>query len=207
MNRQAAVFRDEARVRPALHPIARLREEVDRAWIDDRETVFNRMCSGPWSSAPARLCRDQRGGGAGAQGVLRCAGPERLPGPQRRAVAQARRRLPWDRRPDGPTMGYSPVRTTRRSPRRGSIRWLPATGPFGTSTITLTSSSALMQKILRRPACGRPERAAGDGRPSRGRGAPCALRSTGLGSRLRRVHFADDPGNRRGVRIGEGERR
>jgi succinate dehydrogenase / fumarate reductase, flavoprotein subunit len=41
MNRYAAVFRDEAGLQTALETIARLREETDRAWIDDRGTVFN----------------------------------------------------------------------------------------------------------------------------------------------------------------------
>ena len=41
MNRHAAVFRDEAGLQAALETVARLREEADRAWIDDRGTVFN----------------------------------------------------------------------------------------------------------------------------------------------------------------------
>jgi succinate dehydrogenase / fumarate reductase flavoprotein subunit len=41
MNRHAAVFRDEAGLQSALETIARLREEADSAWIDDRGTVFN----------------------------------------------------------------------------------------------------------------------------------------------------------------------
>ncbi|HEX7609726.1 MAG TPA: FAD-binding protein, partial [Solirubrobacteraceae bacterium] len=41
MNRHVAVFRDEQGLQSALGDIARLREETDRAWIDDRGTVFN----------------------------------------------------------------------------------------------------------------------------------------------------------------------
>ncbi len=41
MNRHAAVFRDEQGLQSALETIARLREEADSAWIDDRGTVFN----------------------------------------------------------------------------------------------------------------------------------------------------------------------
>jgi succinate dehydrogenase / fumarate reductase flavoprotein subunit len=41
MNRHAAVFRDEEGLRTALETIGRLKEEADRAWIDDRGTVFN----------------------------------------------------------------------------------------------------------------------------------------------------------------------
>jgi succinate dehydrogenase / fumarate reductase, flavoprotein subunit len=41
MNRHAAVFRDESGLQTALETIGRLREEADRAWIDDRGTVFN----------------------------------------------------------------------------------------------------------------------------------------------------------------------
>src|SRR5262249_22696817 len=41
MNRHAAVFRDEQGLQSARETIARLREEADRAWIDDRGTVFN----------------------------------------------------------------------------------------------------------------------------------------------------------------------
>ncbi len=41
MNRHAAVFRDEQGLQTALETIGRLREETDKAWIDDRGTVFN----------------------------------------------------------------------------------------------------------------------------------------------------------------------
>jgi succinate dehydrogenase / fumarate reductase flavoprotein subunit len=41
MNRHAAVFRDEAGLQGALETIGRLREEANKAWIDDRGTVFN----------------------------------------------------------------------------------------------------------------------------------------------------------------------
>jgi succinate dehydrogenase / fumarate reductase flavoprotein subunit len=41
MNRHAAVFRDETGLQGALETIERLKEEADKAWIDDRGTVFN----------------------------------------------------------------------------------------------------------------------------------------------------------------------
>jgi succinate dehydrogenase / fumarate reductase flavoprotein subunit len=41
MNRHVAVFRDEQGLQSALEIIGRLREEADRAWIDDRGTFFN----------------------------------------------------------------------------------------------------------------------------------------------------------------------
>jgi succinate dehydrogenase / fumarate reductase, flavoprotein subunit len=41
MNRHAAVFRDEAGLQSALETIGRLKEEAQKAWIDDRGTVFN----------------------------------------------------------------------------------------------------------------------------------------------------------------------
>jgi succinate dehydrogenase / fumarate reductase flavoprotein subunit len=41
MNRHAAVFRDEQGLQSALDTITRLREEADKAWIDDGGTVFN----------------------------------------------------------------------------------------------------------------------------------------------------------------------
>jgi succinate dehydrogenase / fumarate reductase flavoprotein subunit len=41
MNRHAAVFRDEAGLQGALETIDRLKEETEKAWIDDRGTVFN----------------------------------------------------------------------------------------------------------------------------------------------------------------------
>jgi succinate dehydrogenase / fumarate reductase flavoprotein subunit len=41
MNRHAAVFRDEAGLQSALETIDRLKEETEKAWIDDRGTVFN----------------------------------------------------------------------------------------------------------------------------------------------------------------------
>jgi succinate dehydrogenase / fumarate reductase, flavoprotein subunit len=41
MNAKAAVFRDEQGLQGARETIARLKEESDGAWIDDRGTVFN----------------------------------------------------------------------------------------------------------------------------------------------------------------------
>ncbi len=41
MNRYAAVFRDEQGLDTALEAIHRIREESERAWIDDRGTIFN----------------------------------------------------------------------------------------------------------------------------------------------------------------------
>jgi succinate dehydrogenase / fumarate reductase flavoprotein subunit len=41
MNSHAAVFRDQAGLQTARDAIARLKEEADRAWIDDQGTVFN----------------------------------------------------------------------------------------------------------------------------------------------------------------------
>ena len=41
MNKYAAVFRDEEGLTLALETIGRLREETDKAWIDDHGTVFN----------------------------------------------------------------------------------------------------------------------------------------------------------------------
>jgi succinate dehydrogenase / fumarate reductase, flavoprotein subunit len=41
MNRYVAVFRDETGLQSALEAIGRLKEESQRAWIDDRGTVFN----------------------------------------------------------------------------------------------------------------------------------------------------------------------
>jgi succinate dehydrogenase / fumarate reductase flavoprotein subunit len=41
MNRHAAVFRDEQGLQAALEAVGRLREEAEKAWIDDRGTVFN----------------------------------------------------------------------------------------------------------------------------------------------------------------------
>jgi succinate dehydrogenase / fumarate reductase flavoprotein subunit len=41
MNKQVAVFRDERGLQSALETIGRLKEESDRAWIDDHGAVFN----------------------------------------------------------------------------------------------------------------------------------------------------------------------
>jgi succinate dehydrogenase / fumarate reductase flavoprotein subunit len=41
MNRHVAVFRDEAGLQGALETIGRLKEEAEKAWIDDQGTVFN----------------------------------------------------------------------------------------------------------------------------------------------------------------------
>jgi succinate dehydrogenase flavoprotein subunit len=41
MNQYAAVFRDEQGLKQALEVVDRLKEEAEKAWIDDRGTVFN----------------------------------------------------------------------------------------------------------------------------------------------------------------------
>ncbi len=41
MNRNVAVFRDEAGLQTARETVARLKDEAQSAWIDDRGTVFN----------------------------------------------------------------------------------------------------------------------------------------------------------------------
>ena len=102
MNRYAAVFRDEAGLQTALETIGRLKEETERAWIDDRGTVFNQDVLGAIElgymvdcAETTVVARDR------AQGVARRAVPHRLPRAQRRGVAQAHRHHAGRRRAAG----------------------------------------------------------------------------------------------------------
>ena len=102
MNQHVAVYRDEAGLQQAREIVTRLKEESERAYIDDRGTVFNQDVLGAielgymLDCAEAIVRRRDR-----AQGVPRRAVPHRLPRAQRRGVAQAHRHLPerrWARR-------------------------------------------------------------------------------------------------------------
>ena len=93
MNKNVAVFRDEAGLQKAHEVVHRLKEEAQTAWIDDRGTIFNQDVLGAielgylLDCAEATVRERDR-----AQGVARRAVPHRLPRAQRRRVAQAHQR-------------------------------------------------------------------------------------------------------------------
>ena len=92
MNRNVAVFRDEAGLRHAHEVVRRLKEEARTAYIDDRGTVFNQDVLGAIELGYMLDCAEATVVGRDrAQGVARRAVPHRLPRAQRRGVAQAHR--------------------------------------------------------------------------------------------------------------------
>ena len=92
MNRNVAVFRDEAGLRHAHEIVRRLKEEAQTAYIDDRGTVFNQDVLGAIELGYMLDCAEATVVGRDrAQGVARRAVPHRLPRAQRRGVAQAHR--------------------------------------------------------------------------------------------------------------------
>jgi succinate dehydrogenase / fumarate reductase flavoprotein subunit len=114
MNRHAAVFRDEQGLQTALETVARLREEADRAWIDDRGTVFNQDVLGALELGFLLDCAEttvvaalERKESRGAQ--FRTDYPERDDAAWLKHIEVART-------PDGPAVGYSPVTITQWQP-------------------------------------------------------------------------------------------
>ncbi len=96
-----AVFRDEAGIQEALETVRRLKEEAKTAYIDDHGTVFNQdVLGGDRARVHARQRRVHLRRRARAQGEPRRPVPHRLPGAQRRGVAQAHR-PPAERRRAG----------------------------------------------------------------------------------------------------------
>ena len=79
MNRYAAVFRDEAGASERAEMVARLKEEAESAYIDDRGTVFNQDVLGATRARlHARLRRGDRARRHRAQGVARRPVQDRL---------------------------------------------------------------------------------------------------------------------------------
>ena len=92
MNRNVAVFRDEAGLRRRTRSCAASRRRRKTAYIDDRGTVFNQDVLGAIELGYMLDCAEAIVVAADrAQGVARRAVPHRLPRAQRRGVAQAHR--------------------------------------------------------------------------------------------------------------------
>ena len=105
MDKYVAVFRDEDGLRIALETVRRLKEEAEDVAVDDKGTVFNQDVLG---ALELQFMLDNaecdRGLGARAQGEPRRPVPHRLPGAQRRRVAEAhQRRRPTARGRSCPT--------------------------------------------------------------------------------------------------------
>jgi succinate dehydrogenase / fumarate reductase, flavoprotein subunit len=114
MNRHAAVYRDEAGLAAALETIARLREEADHAWIDDRGTVFNQDVLGALELGFLMDCAEttvvaalERKESRGAQ--FRTDFPERND-------EQWLKHIDVSLAEDGPSVSYSPVTITQWQP-------------------------------------------------------------------------------------------
>jgi succinate dehydrogenase / fumarate reductase flavoprotein subunit len=114
MNSHAAVFRDEAGLQTALETIGRLKEEADRAWIDDRGTVFNQDVLGAIELGYMVDCAEatvigaiERKESRGAQ--FRTDYPERNDG-------EWLKHIDITLNADGPQVSYSPVTITQWEP-------------------------------------------------------------------------------------------
>ncbi|MGP0103620.1 MAG: FAD-binding protein [Solirubrobacteraceae bacterium] len=118
MNEHAAVFRDEAGLQSALETIARLKEEAENAWIDDRGTVFNQDVLGAIELGYMVDCAEatvvaalERKESRGAQ--FRTDHPERNDEEWLKHIDIT---LGDDGRAGGPQISYSPVTITQWQP-------------------------------------------------------------------------------------------
>ncbi len=118
MNEHAAVFRDEAGLQSALETIARLKEEAENAWIDDRGTVFNQDVLGAIELGYMVDCAEatvvaalERKESRGAQ--FRTYHPERNDEEWLKHIDIT---LGDDGRAGGPQISYSPVTITQWQP-------------------------------------------------------------------------------------------
>jgi succinate dehydrogenase / fumarate reductase flavoprotein subunit len=114
MNRYAAVFRDEAGLQTAREGIARLKEQSEHAWIDDRGTVFNQDVLGAIELGYMVDCAEatvigaiERKESRGAQ--FRTDFPERND-------EQWLKHIDISLNGDGPQLSYSPVTITKWQP-------------------------------------------------------------------------------------------
>jgi succinate dehydrogenase / fumarate reductase flavoprotein subunit len=114
MNTHAAVFRDEQGLQGALETVLRLREESEKAWIDDRGTVFNQDVLGALELGFMLDCAEatvlaalERKESRGAQ--FRTDHPER-------DDAEWLKHIEVARADDGPVVSYSPVTITQWEP-------------------------------------------------------------------------------------------
>jgi succinate dehydrogenase flavoprotein subunit len=114
MNRRAAVFRDEAGLSEARETIVRLREEADRAWIDDRGTVFNQDVLGALELGFLIDCAETT--------VIAALERKESRGAQFRTDYPERNDAEWLKHIDvtlgagGPAVSYSPVTITQWEP-------------------------------------------------------------------------------------------
>jgi succinate dehydrogenase / fumarate reductase, flavoprotein subunit len=114
MNARAAVFRDEQGLTSALETVRRLREEADRAWIDDRGTVFNQDVLGALELGFMIDCAEAT--------VLAALERKESRGAQFRTDHPARNDAEWLKHIDvtlldgEPRISYSPVTITQWQP-------------------------------------------------------------------------------------------
>jgi succinate dehydrogenase / fumarate reductase flavoprotein subunit len=114
MNREAAVFRDQAGLERAREAIARLKDESQQAWIDDRGTVFHQDVLGAIELGYMIDCAEaivlaalERKESRGAQ--FRTDFPERND-------AEWLKHIDITLNGDGPQVSYSPVTITQWQP-------------------------------------------------------------------------------------------
>ena len=114
MNAKAAVFRDEQGLQSAHETIARLKEESESAWIDDRGTVFNQDVLGAIELSYMIDCAETTVVGAIERKESR--------GAQFRTDFPERNDEQWLKHiditldGDGPQISYSPVTITQWQP-------------------------------------------------------------------------------------------
>jgi succinate dehydrogenase / fumarate reductase, flavoprotein subunit len=114
MNRDAAVFRSEEGLRRAQETIARLKEDAEQAWIDDRGTVFNQDVLGAIELGFMVDCAEAT--------VLAALERTESRGAQFRTDHPARNDGEWLKHidislnGDGPEVSYSPVTITQWQP-------------------------------------------------------------------------------------------
>jgi succinate dehydrogenase flavoprotein subunit len=114
MNREAAVFRNETGLTSAREVIARLKEEAESAWIDDRGTVFNQDVLGAIELGYMLDCADAI--------VLAAIERKESRGAQFRTDFPERNDEAWLKHidislnGDGPELSYSPVTITQWQP-------------------------------------------------------------------------------------------
>jgi len=114
MNSYAAVFRDEQGLQTARETIARLKEEAEKAWIDDRGTIFNQDVLGAIELGYMIDCAEatvvaalERKESRGAQ--FRTDHPERND-------EEWLKHIDITMNGDGPQVSYSPVTITQWQP-------------------------------------------------------------------------------------------
>jgi len=114
MNKHAAVFRDEPGLTEALEIVGRLREEAQKAWIDDRGTVFNQDVLGALELGFLLDCAETT--------VVAALERKESRGAQFRTDFPERKDEEWlkhidvSRGEDGPVVSYSPVTITQWQP-------------------------------------------------------------------------------------------